>query len=236
MTDCAPWLGYWRTLVTPFHPLSTGILDDGLFVVRVGVVNMFLYAYGKDHYIAIDSTAGGRGLLRGLLELGVAPSQVTHLFLTHGDADHTGGLRVFANATVYLGCGDAPLVEGEIRRTLGLIKAPRLSRPCLVLADGAKVEVGRARVQAIAAPGHTPGSTCYLVDGRILFAGDLVSLQGKRAVPLSRLFSMDWATQRASARLLAAMPLDGIEWLCTAHSGATRDVQLALASLRAASE
>lgn len=39
--------------------------------------------------------------------------------------------------------------------------------------DGDVFDVGRLRVRAVHTPGHTPGSTCYLVDGSpVLLAGD----------------------------------------------------------------
>lgn len=220
-----------QRLAIPFHPSPTGLLDTGLYVARVGVVNMFLYAYGAGQMLAIDSTTGGGALFRALRRLNIEAERVSALFLTHGDADHTGGLSAFPNATIYLGAGDASLVEGRIRRTLGILKAPRLTSPYQTLVDGQQVDLGGALVKALALPGHTPGSTCYLVDGRILFTGDLLSLQGGRAVPLARFFSMDWVMQRDSAHRLATMPWDGVEWLCTAHSGCTRDLQGALAPL-----
>jgi glyoxylase-like metal-dependent hydrolase (beta-lactamase superfamily II) len=50
------------------------------------------------------------------------------------------------------------------------------------LDGGETIEVGDARFHALATPGHTPGSTCYLVergDVRALFTGDVVmSLSG----------------------------------------------------------
>ncbi len=39
--------------------------------------------------------------------------------------------------------------------------------------DDAVIEVGRLRLRALATPGHTPGSMCFLVEGSpVLFAGD----------------------------------------------------------------
>ncbi len=46
--------------------------------------------------------------------------------------------------------------------------AERIDRP---LADGDELSVGEVTGRAIHTPGHTPGSTCFLV-GRFLIAGD----------------------------------------------------------------
>lgn len=230
MTNDAPQPGFWRSWITPFRPLPTGALADGLCAVRVGVVNLFLCAQASG-YLAIDSGSSPRSLQRALHRLGILPSQVTAVLLTHGDVDHTGGLRALPEATIYLGAGDVPLVEGRVRRSLGILKVPRLPRAYHVLQDGAELEIGGLRVQALATPGHTPGATCYLVAGKWLFTGDLLSLRAGRATPLSRLFSMDWERQRASVHRLAGLPLADVEWLCTAHSGAAQDVRRALAGL-----
>jgi glyoxylase-like metal-dependent hydrolase (beta-lactamase superfamily II)/rhodanese-related sulfurtransferase len=43
---------------------------------------------------------------------------------------------------------------------------------------GKQILFGRAAVTAIRTPGHTPESTCYLLDGRALFTGDTLFLAG----------------------------------------------------------
>ena len=43
--------------------------------------------------------------------------------------------------------------------------------------DGDVIEVGAVRIELIHTPGHTPGSQCFLVDGRLL-AGDTLFLDG----------------------------------------------------------
>lgn len=222
--------GFRQSWITPFRPLPTGQLDEGLYAVRVGVVNMFLCSHAEG-YLAIDSTSSPASLQRALRMLAISPAQVTHVLLTHGDVDHTGGLRAFPQAAIYLGEGDVPLVEGQIRRSFGLLKAPRLPRPYRTLADDAELEIGGIRVRALATPGHTPGATCYLVAGRLLFSGDLLALRDEKATPFSRLLSMDWKRQCASVQRLADLPLAAVDWLCTAHSGATRHVRRALADL-----
>jgi glyoxylase-like metal-dependent hydrolase (beta-lactamase superfamily II) len=42
------------------------------------------------------------------------------------------------------------------------------------LADGESLTVGPHRLKAVRTPGHTPGSTSYLLDGKYLFTGDTV--------------------------------------------------------------
>jgi glyoxylase-like metal-dependent hydrolase (beta-lactamase superfamily II) len=43
----------------------------------------------------------------------------------------------------------------------------------LLLEDESALEVGQLRLQVVSTPGHTPGSTCFLLEGTpILFSGD----------------------------------------------------------------
>ena len=49
--------------------------------------------------------------------------------------------------------------------------------------DGDRLEVGDLEVQFLHTPGHTPGSQCFLVDGRLV-AGDTLFVQGCGRVDL----------------------------------------------------
>jgi len=84
---------------------------------------------------------------------------VERIVVTHSHFDHWLGfdtLRAFTDAPVYAGATETNLEE---------------SRNAQPLADGETFQVGDAEVQAIHTPGHTPGSTCFLVNGAI-FTGD----------------------------------------------------------------
>jgi hydroxyacylglutathione hydrolase len=99
---------------------------------------------------------------------------------THYHPDHVGG-DLFGNR-----------LEG-IRELLGLqgmkihvqrIEAPWVKRMTgvsdsdLALHDsGDRVQVGSIPIELIHTPGHTPGSQCFLVEGRLV-AGDTLFLQG----------------------------------------------------------
>ena len=57
--------------------------------------------------------------------------------------------------------------------------------------DGSEIRVGDAKLRAVHTPGHTPGSTCFLLEGSddgasVLFTGDtLVRLSCAGAVRLA---------------------------------------------------
>jgi glyoxylase-like metal-dependent hydrolase (beta-lactamase superfamily II) len=54
----------------------------------------------------------------------------------------------------------------------------RVMYPFTAIRDGSMINFGAASLTALHTPGHTPESTCYLLDGQALFSGDTLFLQG----------------------------------------------------------
>ncbi|MGY1739491.1 MULTISPECIES: MBL fold metallo-hydrolase [unclassified Blastococcus] len=162
-------------------------LPIGCFVVRAGDRVVLVDAgLGPDAQDLPDGMllVGGQ-LPTGLRALGVAADEVTDVVCTHLHADHVGwlfdaaGEPVFGAATVWFGAADgdhfvdgpgemAPHVRAGFRRLAG---DPAL-RP---LQDDAVVAPG---VEALLAPGHTPGHLVVSVaagDERLLLLGDAIT-------------------------------------------------------------
>jgi glyoxylase-like metal-dependent hydrolase (beta-lactamase superfamily II) len=97
--------------------------------------------------------------------------EVTHAFVTHTHPDHVGGAFAgveIAGAQELLAKCKAKVVvhkaEAEILKGLSpsdLIKTD----------NGDKINVGGIEIELMHTPGHTPGSQCFLVDGRVI-SGD----------------------------------------------------------------
>src|SRR5262249_49942933 len=113
------------------------------------------------------------------------------ILLTHVHGDHCGGaerLRGETGAKVYAGRDDAAgLRAGTPREAFfSTYYVPHHDPPPTTLAvelkGGETITVGDTQFRAVATPGHTPGSICYLMERRglrALFAGDVISmLQG----------------------------------------------------------
>ncbi len=87
--------------------------------------------------------------------------------LTHGHADHAGGLDVILQhwrVPVYLGEADRSLLGWRPPRDL-------MAQPD----DGRAIAVGRLTIKCMTTPGHTPGGICYRLeeDGQgLCFVGD----------------------------------------------------------------
>lgn len=211
------------------HP-SSWVNERVLAIAQRRMVNLFVVRTVRGA-IAIDTGAAAEGLAESLDAVGVDASQVTHVFLTHCDSDHVGGRAAFPQARVFLGAGEEALLQRQRRRFLGLTYVPRLERPYNLLADDETVAADGLTVRALATPGHTPGSTSYLVDERWLFTGDCIALREGVAQPFYRL--MDMERVRLPASLVRLARLSQVNLLCTAHTGCTTNWQRAMQPWRA---
>lgn len=171
-------------------PLNTGNVIENLYTIRTGSVNFFIYKDGEDT-VAFD--AGFKVSEGEFDKIEIDPTFISHAFLTHTDMDHTGGLKLMTNARIYIGKDEEQMVNCTRKRMFGLAYNRLQSRAYTLLEDGEEIEAGKIRIKTVATPGHTPGSTTYLVNGRILIVGDAFKLitgevgQG----PFHKLFTMD---------------------------------------------
>ena len=92
---------------------------------------------------------------------------LTAICLTHGHADHSGGLdQILAewSVPVYLGEGDFDLLPWKPSRDR--LKVPK---------DQETICVGNLNLECLATPGHTPGGFCYRMrrqQEELCFVGD----------------------------------------------------------------
>ncbi|MBN1311629.1 MAG: MBL fold metallo-hydrolase [Anaerolineae bacterium] len=210
----------WKIYNAFWYPVPTGQVAENVYAVQDRDVNMFFYTNGK-HTIAVDAAYSADTIRAELTQLPIDPSSVTHLFLTHTDIDHVGGLELFANAHIYLSEAEEQMINGATARFLGIYHNSKLSRAYVLLNDGDIIYAGDIKVQVVATPGHTPGSMSLLINDSVLFAGDTLVYRNNQAQPFYRLFNMDTDAQIKSIKKLAA--LQGIELLCTGHTGCTKD-------------
>jgi len=165
-------------------PLSQG--EKGRFEIwqlnRRGKGCLSYVVRAGDEAIVVDPSRDVARYEAFLDELGVRLVQVLD---THVHADHVSGgpeLAKKRSVPYFVAAGE----DFELRKNV------------TELADRAEIQLGgdggvRVQVQAVKTPGHTPGSTSYLVGGRYLFSGDTLFIKsvgrpdlGGQVVPWGR--------------------------------------------------
>jgi hydroxyacylglutathione hydrolase len=143
--------------------------------IPMGPMQNFVYLIGDPvtrEAAAVDPAWNVDGIL-SVLERD--EMKLTHAFITHYHQDHLGG-DLFGNHIQ----GAAELLERNQQVKIHVHKAEAgyvhgitgLSESDLVQVEGGDdVRVGNLDIKIIHTPGHTPGSQCFLVDGRLV-SGD----------------------------------------------------------------
>ena len=99
-----------------------------------------------------------------------------YIVLTHGHADHTGGIEELKNrypGIKIVACDrERPVLETpEYNSSLELLGHPVSIRADIYVKDGDSMEIGDTNLKFLETPGHTPGGMCILVPGHV-FSGD----------------------------------------------------------------
>jgi glyoxylase-like metal-dependent hydrolase (beta-lactamase superfamily II) len=142
----------------------------------------FVYLIGdrtRGEAVVVDPAYGVRELVELLAADGM---RLTGVLATHWHPDHIGGdlmgygiegIRELlampdVDARIHVQADEAPWVK----RAAGTSDGDLVEH-----ASGDTVEVGAVPVRLIHTPGHTPGSQCFVVDGKLV-AGDTLFLDG----------------------------------------------------------
>ena len=175
-----------------FKPLNTGWVDEHVACVREWVANIFFYRKG-DTTIMIDAGYNYGRLEEKMGWLGIDPSSIRHILITHQDTDHVGAveadsLGLFRKAKLYVGETENRYLTGEVRRKViyHLYKLPQVTirNEKVLLHDGEAFEIDGIRIECFLVPGHTWGHMVYLIDGKYLFTGDTIWLEARKLHPM----------------------------------------------------
>jgi glyoxylase-like metal-dependent hydrolase (beta-lactamase superfamily II) len=136
---------YYEDSQVEIHRYVVGPIDNNVFVLRCKQTGDALL---------VDAANEHDLLLKQCRDLGVR--QVVE---THGHWDHIQAVPAVRDAgyEVAVAAADAAMLPGYD----------------LILEDDALLEVGRLKIRTIATPGHTPGSTSFVVEGSpVVLTGD----------------------------------------------------------------
>jgi hydroxyacylglutathione hydrolase len=209
------YLARYGTAINSMSPVETCYLVDSIYAVKDTYVNLYLLKDGNK-YIAIDGGNDEAIVEKELQKLFIDPAQIMALFLTHTDGDHVAAVKLFRNAKVYLSEKEEQMINGQQPRFLVFRNSLGVNGYEL-LRDRQSLVIGNTGIEAISAPGHTPGSMCYLVNGKYLFTGDALSLKEGKIREFIRFINMDSKNAEQSINRIAE--LKGITYVFTAHFG-----------------
>ncbi len=188
-------------------------------VTRYGIVNCYLVA--EDDGLTVLDTMLPRSKRKILAAAEAQGAPIVRILLTHAHGDHVGSLdelhAALPEAEVIISARDARLLAkdmsldpGEPEDKLRGSYPGTETKPTTVITAGDRV----GSLEAIAAPGHTPGHLAFLDtrDGT-LYCGDAYSTLGGVATPLKppfffplvRMATWHRPTALESARALRAL-------------------------------
>jgi len=175
--------------------------------------NTFLIKTPKQN-ILVDTGFGG-AVFEKIKKLGVEPDKVDAVLLTHMHGDHIGGLQkdgkaLFSKAKVYVAAKDREyFTKTQVNDGAVAALAPYGSRVVTFEPGelGARIKDLLPGIKPIAAYGHTPGHTAFLVEdgkGKLLIAGDFlhVALVQFPAPDVSASYDVDPKAAAATRRQL----------------------------------
>lgn len=151
----------------PYRSIEPLKLFDNLYFVGTTVVGAFIIDSGNG-LIMLDTGNGDTDaemMVSDIKKLGLDPSQIKVIFISHEHFDHYGGVR-YLKKNVCPGAKVAMSLTGwNLLQSVPPEWVYVGSRPESVdifLNDGMKIKIGNTYVQAVATPGHSPGCLSYI--------------------------------------------------------------------------
>lgn len=139
--------------------ITTTLVRENMYILDDGRVRCFLFV-GDDSALLVDTAFPDSDIASVVKDITSLPVKVV---LTHGDGDHTGGVKSFGEC--YVHAGDESLLAPDITKH--------------ELKDGDILSVGEFCFEVIHIPGHTYGSVAFLEkEKRFILTGDGVQKNG----------------------------------------------------------
>ena len=196
-------------------PSDTGAINDSVWCIKDRFVNAYIFR-GEKAYIIVDAGIGAKNFSKEMQKTGINPDQIKALLLTHTDGDHTGATNLFTNTAIYLHQDEEQMINGTTGKTK-YSKTKWKYGQYTLLANNDTLTIDGLKIKIMHTPGHTPGSSCYIIGSDYLVTGDnLLIVDGKYEHFIEE-FNMNTPDQNESLKVLPAP--DSFKYILTGHHG-----------------
>lgn len=200
-------------------PSGTGALNDSVWCIRDHYVNTYIFK-AKENYFMIDVGISKKTINKELDKLGIKPETIVAIFLTHTDADHIGAISLFGNAAIYMEKDEKQMIDGTTGKSK-FMKFKWKYGPYKLLDNNDTVNVDGINIKVIHTPGHTPGSSCFIVGSDYLASGDNFIMKKGKYEQFIEKFNMNTAQQLESIKKLPDPTT--FKYILTGHYGVVKN-------------
>jgi hydroxyacylglutathione hydrolase len=200
-------------------PSETVALNDSVWAIKDHYVNTYIFK-AKENYFMIDAGISKKTVNKEIEKLGIKPEKIEAIFLTHTDADHIGAISLFNNAAIYMEKEEKQMIDGTTGKSK-FIKFKWKYGPYMLLGNNDTVNVEGINIVVIHTPGHTPGSSCFVIGSDYLASGDNLILNKGKYEHFIEKFNMNTAQQIESIKKLPEPKT--FKYILTGHFGISRN-------------
>ena len=165
----------------PYVETEPAKVFDNVYFVGTDLVGSFIIDTEGSGLIMLDcgwGTFDCRVMVSGMRKLGLDPSDIKAVIVSHEHGDHYGGVNYLLEEV----CPDAKIIFGlagwnflQTVPTEFAYTLPRPKKADVFLTDGEKFKVGGYPMMAVFTPGHSPGCLSFIFpvryQGEWLMAG-----------------------------------------------------------------
>jgi glyoxylase-like metal-dependent hydrolase (beta-lactamase superfamily II) len=208
----------FRKATKAMEPAESGYVNDSVICIRDRFVNAYIFK-GSSGYIMFDAGIGTKSFSRELTKLVIKQDKISAILLTHTDGDHTGAIPLFKNAVIYMQREEEQMINGKTGKTK-YFKTKWKYGPYTLLNNNDSLTIDGLKIKILLTPGHTPGSSCYIIGRDYLVSGDNLILKNGKYEHFAEAFNMNTPQQIETLKTLPDP--SSFRYILTGHYGVTK--------------